>query len=128
MRLHNRTFKGGINPPGYKELTNGKPITKAKDPKVVYIPLQQHIGAPCEPIVKVGEYVKMGQKIGDSESFISAPVHSSVSGIVKSIEPFFTPSASKDILRPPEIPSPLFPESVIDSISEALSSLSVKRM
>lgn len=97
MRLHNRTFKGGINPPGYKELTNGKPITKAKDPKVVYIPLQQHIGAPCEPIVKVGEYVKMGQKIGDSESFISAPVHSSVSGIVKSIEPFFTPSASKDM-------------------------------
>ena len=95
MRLKNRTFKGGINPPGYKELTNGKPIVKANDPKVVYIPLQQHIGAPCEPLVEVGEYVKLGQKIGESEAFISAPVHSSVSGTVKSIEALYTPSGAK---------------------------------
>ena len=90
-----RTFKGGINPPGYKELTNGKPIVKAKDPKVVYIPLQQHIGAPCDPLVEVGEKVKLGQKIGDSEAFVSAPVHSSVSGTVKSIEDYYTPSGGK---------------------------------
>ncbi|WFA09223.1 hypothetical protein [Tissierella sp. Yu-01] len=49
MRLKNRTFKGGIHPPGYKELTNGKPIVKAKDPKVIYIPLR-HIGAPCQAL------------------------------------------------------------------------------
>lgn len=95
MRLKNRTFKGGINPPGYKELTNGKPIVKANDPKVVYIPLQQHIGVPCKSAVKVGEYVKMGQKIGVSVAFVSAPVHSSVSGIVKGIEPMYTPSGAK---------------------------------
>lgn len=95
MRLKNRTFKGGINPPGYKELTNGKPIVKANDPKIVYIPLQQHIGAPCDPVVEVGEYVKVGQKIGESPAFVSAPIHSSVSGIVKSIEPLHTPSGSK---------------------------------
>lgn len=95
MRLKNRTFKGGINPPGYKELTNGKPIVKANDPKVVYIPLQQHIGAPCRAIVEVGQYVKMGEKIGESISFISAPVHSSVSGTVKSIEYLYTPSGKK---------------------------------
>lgn len=94
MRQKNRTFKGGINPPGYKELTNGKPIVKADAPKVVYIPLQQHIGAPCEAIVEVGEYVELGQKIGESTAFVSAPVHSSVSGIVKSIEPLYSPSGS----------------------------------
>lgn len=95
MRLRNRTFKGGINPPGYKELTSGKPIVKANDPKVVYIPLQQHIGAPCKAIVELGEYVKMGQKIGESISFISAPVHSSVSGTVKSIEALYSPLGKK---------------------------------
>ena len=95
MRRKNRTFKGGINPPGYKELTNGKPIVKANHPKVVYIPLQQHIGTPCKPIVKVGEEVKVGQKIGESIAFVSAPVHSSVSGIVKGIEPIYTPSGAK---------------------------------
>lgn len=95
MRLKNRTFKGGINPPGYKELTNGKPIVKANDPKIVYIPLQQHIGAPCEPLVELGEYVKLGQKIAETKAFISAPVHSSLSGTVKSIEPLYTPSGAK---------------------------------
>lgn len=95
MRRRNRTFKGGINPPGYKELTSGKPIVKAKDPEVVYIPLQQHIGAPCKPLVKAKDYVKMGQKIGESDAFISAPIHSSVSGTVKKIEPMYTPSGAK---------------------------------
>ena len=95
MRLKNRTFKGGINPPGYKELTNGKPIVKANDPKIVYIPLQQHIGAPCDALVEVGEYVKVGQKIGDSAAFVSAPIHSSVSGTVTGIEPMYTPSGAK---------------------------------
>lgn len=47
--------------------------------------MAQHIGAPCEPCVAVGDKVKMGQKIGDSEAFMSAPVHASVSGVVKEI-------------------------------------------
>lgn len=55
-------------------------------PPFVVIPLRQHIGAPCEPLVAVGDHVKMGQKIGDSGAFVSAPVHASVSGKVVAIE------------------------------------------
>ena len=56
-------------------------------PKVVIVPLQQHLGAPNEPLVKVGDKVEVGQKIGDSQEAISAPVHASVSGTVVAIEP-----------------------------------------
>jgi len=62
------------------------PLNKAKVPGLIVIPLQQHIGAPCEPIVNVGEEVKLGQKIGEPKGFVSAPVHSSVSGKVAAIE------------------------------------------
>lgn len=48
--------------------------------------MAQHIGAPCEPCVAVGDKVKIGQKIGDSEAFMSAPVHASISGVVKEIK------------------------------------------
>lgn len=48
--------------------------------------MAQHIGAPCEPCVAVGDRVKIGQKIGDSEAFMSAPVHASISGVVKEIK------------------------------------------
>lgn len=56
-------------------------------PETVCISMSQHIGAPCEPLVKKGDYVKVGQKIGDTEAFVSAPIHSSVSGTVKQIKP-----------------------------------------
>ncbi len=56
------TFKGGIHPPYNKEYTNQIALRKAEAPKVVYIPLQQHIGAPAKPIVEVGDEVKKGQK------------------------------------------------------------------
>lgn len=58
---------------------------KIPAPEVVAISMAQHIGAPCEPCVAVGDKVKMGQKIGDSEAFMSAPIHASVSGVVKEI-------------------------------------------
>lgn len=92
MIFHRLSFKGGIYPPGRKEFTQHKAIEKAQVPQIVTIPLQQHIGAPCEPIVKRGDYVKMGQKIGEPKGYVSAPVHSSVSGRVKSIE--LVPSAT----------------------------------
>ncbi len=57
------TFKGGIHPPYNKEYTNQIALKKAEAPKVVYIPLQQHIGAPAKPIVEVGDEVKKGQLI-----------------------------------------------------------------
>lgn len=59
---------------------------KIPAPEVVAISMAQHIGAPCEPCVAVGDRVKIGQKIGDSEAFMSAPVHASISGVVKEIK------------------------------------------
>lgn len=59
---------------------------KIPAPEVVAISMLQHIGAPCEPCVAVGDNVKIGQKIGDSEAFMSAPVHASLSGVVKEIK------------------------------------------
>lgn len=89
------TFKGGIHAPHFKEQTEKMPIEDAIEPKYVVIPLSQHIGAPCEPLVAVGEHVKVGQKIGESKAFVSAPVHSSISGTVKRIELHQTPGGSK---------------------------------
>lgn len=80
-----KTFKQGIHPAYNKELTAGKALQKAKEATEVIIPLRQHIGAPCQPLVQVGDQVKVGQKIGDSQSFVSAPVHASVSGVVKAV-------------------------------------------
>lgn len=80
------TFRGGIHPPYKKEYSNQKAIEKAENPKVVYIPLQQHIGAPASPIVQVGDSVKVGQKIGEQQGFVSCNVHSSVSGKVIAIK------------------------------------------
>ncbi len=80
------TFKGGIHPPYNKERTNSGRIIPMQPGKMMYIPLVQHIGAPCLPLVKKGDYVKMWQKIGDSEAFVSSPVHSSVSGTVVDVK------------------------------------------
>ncbi|GAB6088074.1 electron transport complex subunit RsxC [Alkaliphilus crotonatoxidans] len=79
------TFKAGIHPPEYKESTEHLAIEQAIKPSVVTIPLQQHIGAPAEALVKVGDRVLVGEKIGEAKGFVSAPVHSSVSGTVKAI-------------------------------------------
>ena len=95
MKEKTFTFKGGIHPPYSKELTRSISLTKATDPAMVYIPLQQHIGAPAELLVKKGEQVKVGQKIGEAKGFVSVPVHSSVSGIVKEIGTYPTPIGTK---------------------------------
>ena len=66
------TFKGGIHPPGTKELTKEKSIVKAPFPKLVVIPLVQHLGAPAKPLVEPKTPVKVGTKIGEAQGFISA--------------------------------------------------------
>ncbi len=81
------TFKGGVHPKDNKKSTSFKSIQMADVPSELAFPLLQHIGAPCEACVAVGDSVKIGTKIADSEAFVSAPIHSSVSGIVKAIEP-----------------------------------------
>lgn len=82
------TFKGGIHPPDKKELAKDRPISEAKSPQRVVIPLSQHLGAPCKPIVTIGQEVKKGEMIGEPGGFVSAPVHSSVSGKVIAIAEF----------------------------------------
>ena len=54
-------------------------------PQTVVLSMQQHIGAPCTPTVKVGDIVSVGQKIGDCESFISTPIHATISGKVTAV-------------------------------------------
>ncbi len=86
----NFTFKGGIHVPDNKYFTKDKKIEAARDQSVVYISLHQHVGAPCKALVKKGDIVKIGQKIGDTDAFLSAPVHASISGTVKGIEKRYT--------------------------------------
>ncbi len=78
-----KTFpRGGGKIPHRKSATEHKAIMTLPAPQRAIIPLQQHIGAPCKPLVKVGDVVKIGQKIGESDQYIAAPIHASVSGKV----------------------------------------------
>jgi electron transport complex protein RnfC len=81
------SFKGGVHPPDKKEYARDKSIKEMPLPKVVNIPLQQHIGAPAKPVVQVGDEVKTGQVIAEPGGFISAYIHSTITGKVVSIEP-----------------------------------------
>ena len=82
----NKLFFGGIHPKYNKEMSKTTPEVKTIDPEIVVIPMLQHIGAPCTPLVSVGDYVRKGQKIGDGQG-LCVPVHASVSGTVEAIEP-----------------------------------------
>lgn len=81
-----RSFKiGGIHPPGNK-ISKNSPITVAPLPDRVVVPLSQHIGAPATPCVAKGDHVKVGQLIGQSSVFVSANVHSPISGVVTAVD------------------------------------------
>lgn len=84
--MKNRLFFGGIHPKYNKEMSTHVTEFHHITPKQVVIPMQQHIGAPCNPLVKVGDHVLRGQKIGDGEG-LCVPVHASVSGTVVAVEP-----------------------------------------
>lgn len=79
-------YYGGVHPSERKEFTEHLALKRFPDPETVVIPLSMHAGAPANPVVQVGDTVKVGQKIGESAGFISSPVHSSVSGTVTAIE------------------------------------------
>lgn len=88
-----RTFsRGGVHPNDMKESTCKKAIVDLPAPDVLVFPLSQHIGAPAVPCVKRGDKVLMGQKIADAGGFVSANIHSSVSGTVTAVEPRMHPS------------------------------------
>ena len=80
-------YYGGVHPSERKELSEHIALERFPEPKTVVISMSQHLGAPANPIVQPGDSVKVGQKIGEAAGFISAPVHSSVSGTVIAVEP-----------------------------------------
>ena len=79
------SFFGGIHPKENKKLACDSAVQEFPEPDILVIPMQQHIGAPCVPLVKKGDQVTVGQKIGDNQG-LCVPVHSSVSGTVKALE------------------------------------------
>ena len=95
MIIKNFGFNGGIHPEDSKTGTDTKEILNLLPPKKAIIPLLQHIGAICKPVVNIGDTVKVGQKIGDTHAFVSAPVHAAISGKVVDICPMPHPLGSK---------------------------------
>ncbi len=79
-------YYGGVHPSEKKELSEHAALTPFPAPQQVVIPMSMHLGAPANPVVQVGDPVKVGQMIGEATGFISAPVHASVSGTVVAIE------------------------------------------
>ncbi len=76
--------RGGVNV-AHNKHTAEMPVERMPVPNTVVLPMQQHIGAPCTPTVKVGDTVSVGQVIGDSDKFVSAPIHATISGVVKAV-------------------------------------------
>ena len=79
-----KKVRGGVKVDHHKNTAECE-VVRLPIPSKVVIPMQQHIGAPCEPVVKVGDEVAVGQVIGDTDKFVSAPIHASVSGKVTAV-------------------------------------------
>jgi electron transport complex protein RnfC len=80
------TFAHGVHPPQRKELAADAPIEIIPPPEKIILPLQQHIGGPCTPIVKPKQSVAFGEMIGKGEAFVSASLHAPLAGIVQKME------------------------------------------
>ncbi len=86
-----KQVRGGVHVSHHKN-TAEMPVVRINPPQKIVLPMQQHIGAPCEPVVKVGDIVSVGQVVGDTDKFVSAPIHSSVSGKVVAVGDVNLPS------------------------------------
>ncbi|HHY94786.1 MAG TPA: electron transport complex subunit RsxC, partial [Firmicutes bacterium] len=84
--MKTKTFPGGIHP-AYNKISAHSAIRDLPEPPQVVIPLHQHTGAPCQPLVQKGDQVHVGQKVGDVQAAVAAPVHASVAGKVVAVEP-----------------------------------------
>lgn len=93
-----KTFKHGSHPKEFKEFAEHKLLETLPIPDEVFIPVTQHIGAPCKPCVKKGDEVKTGQLIAESAGFVSSNIHASISGKVKAVAAFPHPNGSKSIM------------------------------
>ncbi|MGD0958950.1 MAG: electron transport complex subunit RsxC [Methylomonas sp.] len=93
--LENPRLRGGVHAEEHKHNTSGKAIiTGFPMPRKLYIPVQQHVGKPAEPIVKVGEKVLKGQLLAYSQGAISAPIHAPTSGTIIDVKDFPAPHPS----------------------------------
>jgi len=77
---------GGVHPPENKTQSNASPIARIPLPSQLVVPLNQHIGAPCAPIVEIGQKVLKGEKIADAQGYVSTAAHAPTSGTVVAIE------------------------------------------
>lgn len=107
------SFHGGVHPDDAKALSRGCEIVPMPLPGEVVLPIRQHIGAPAKIIVEKGQQVKKGQMVAESGGFVSAPVHASISGTVKAVEPRLTPSGVK-------VPSVVIESDGLDEWAEGL--------
>jgi electron transport complex, RnfABCDGE type, C subunit len=128
-----QAFFGGVHPNDMKAATNEKAIEQLAPPAQVVIPMSMHFGAPCTPTVNVGDYVKVGQKIGEFHG-LGAPIHASVSGKVIAVEPRpysmggdmmavviendFKNELSEEV-KAPENPDSLTPEQMVELVKNA---------
>jgi electron transport complex protein RnfC len=78
-------FRHGVHPPELKELTAASPIRRMPFPAEVVLPLSQHTGKPAKPIVRAGDKVERGDKIGEADGFISSPIHASAAGHIEEV-------------------------------------------
>jgi len=133
IRLKKKGTSSGVRVPENK-LTANKPIEQAPLPEKVIVPLHQNIGAPCEAVVKRGDKVLTGQKIGDSDKFVNAPVHATISGEITGTAMIVNPPTSQLIpalvitsdgkdewveLEPPKDPDELSVKELLDRIRAA---------
>jgi electron transport complex protein RnfC len=127
-----KTFPGGLHPHDSKQATAHKPIEQSPLPAELVLPLSQHIGAPAEACVEVGEVVLKGQMIGRAKGFVSVPIHASTSGEVIAIEPRIHPTGrmlESIVIKPdgeekwcelqPCDPETLTPADLIERIQQA---------
>ena len=130
-----KKFRGGVHPHDGKA-SGGSAIEDAALPPKVIIPLQQHVGAPAQPIVEVGAEVKKGQKIGEAGGFVSAMIHASISGKVTEISDHLYPNPLgrtalsvviesdgndewAEEIKPPDDPDSLDSQQILSIIREA---------
>lgn len=90
--MRTKTFRGGLHLQYHKEATASKKIVEMPEPRQVILPIQQHIGAPAEVCVQVGDQVKIGQPVAKAKGFVSTNIHASIAGKVTAIAPAFHPS------------------------------------
>ncbi len=133
MRAH-LSFHHGVHPPEHKEQTAGTPIRRMPFPEEIVLPLRQHAGKPARLLAKPGDRVERGDKVAESDGFVSVPIHASAAGTVKEIAWWPHPDGSTaEAVRitvdrvSPQIPRPriipqwegLTPDQVVQAVQRA---------